>query len=265
MSTVRTPLIAANWKANQRWEDCEAFIVALQRLKPELFELDEDPPVDVLICPPYPYIPLLGTLLEEAAIFLGGQDVSRYKDGAYTGDVTAGMLEDLECDYCIVGHSERRSVFGDSNEIVAGKLARLWDEDILPVLCIGEALDVRKAGRAVEHTLGQLDAVKSELHRLSAGRLVIAYEPIWAIGTGENAEPTDAQEMAQAIRGWLRDMLGSDHTKATPVLYGGSVKPANAGEYFAQQDIDGALVGGASLEAESFAALIDLCLAQSEE
>lgn len=257
MTTKPTPLIAANWKSNQHWEGCVEFINELKELLPEQFDLGNEPPVDVLICPPFPYIPLLGMLLEEATIYLGAQDASRFGGGAYTGDVSAAMLSDLECDYCIVGHSERRNVFGDTDETVGLKILQLIEQELVPILCVGESLETREAGRAKEFTLGQLDALKTELGRLEPDRLVIAYEPLWAIGTGQNAEPADAQEMCAAIRDWLSGNL-SGYEQSVPVLYGGSVKPDNAADYFSQADIDGALVGGASLKANLFAQLIRL-------
>lgn len=256
MKNKRLPLMAANWKCNQRWEDCEQFVSDLSELLPELFTPDAEPAVEVLVCPPFPYLALLGTLLEDAAVYIGGQDVSRFTGGAFTGDVAAGMLDDLQCDYCIVGHSERRNVFGDTDEIIAAKLACLQEVSLLPVLCVGESLATREAGEAVSFTLGQLKAVKSQLAELETGQLVVAYEPVWAIGTGRNAGAADAQEMCGAIRDWLSRNLSAEAAAATPILYGGSVKPDNAREYFAQPDVDGALVGGASLQADSFAQLI---------
>jgi triosephosphate isomerase len=260
MNSERTPLVAANWKANMDWDSATEFIDKLRLELPDFFDLELEPEIDVLICPPFPYISLLGTLLEEASIYLGGQDVSRFEGGAYTGDVSAAMLGDLECDFAIIGHSERRNSLGDTDAVVAQKLAQAREEELVPVLCIGEALDVREAGNAVSFTLGQLDALKAELARFGADRLAIAYEPVWAIGTGKTAAPQDAQEMAAAIRGWLKDNLSAEHAAQTPVLYGGSVKPDNAREFFAQPDIDGALVGGASLDANSFAELINMCM-----
>lgn len=253
----RTPLLAANWKLNHDWESSQEFIDELRELCPEHFDEDEEPELDLLICPPGAYLGLLGGLLEDSTVFLGGQDVSRYNEGAYTGDVSAHMLADVGCDYCIVGHSERRNVFGDTDEMVSDKLARLREAELLPILCIGENLEVREGGRAVESTLGQLEAVKGELKQIPPGMLVIAYEPIWAIGTGKNAEPGDAQEMAAAIRGWLKQHLGAAQGAQALILYGGSVKPDNCAGYFAAEDIDGALVGGASLKAESFAKLAE--------
>jgi triosephosphate isomerase len=260
MTASPTPLVAANWKSNQRWDNCLEFVQELRELLPAAFNLDQEPAADLLICPPYPYLALLGMLLEEASIYLGGQDVSRFAGGAYTGDVAAGMLADLECDYCIVGHSERRNVFGDDEVAIADKLARLQEEGLVPVLCVGEPLEVRDAGQAREFTLNQLAAQHEQLVHFEPERLVLAYEPIWAIGTGRNARASDAQEMCSAIRGWTALNLGRDYADAVPVLYGGSVKPDNAREYFGQPDINGALVGGASLNAASFSQLVCIYL-----
>jgi triosephosphate isomerase len=255
MNALRTPLLAANWKQNQRWEDCEAYVAQLRELLPAYFDSSAPLGVELLICPAHPYIPIAGDLLSEAAVFLGAQDVSRYGDGAYTGAVGAGMLADLGCDFCIVGHSERRHVFGDDDAAVGDKLARLREAEIVPILCVGEKLEVRDSGQALPFTLGQLTAVRDELQRLEPGGLVIAYEPVWAIGTGRNAEPVDAEEMAGAIRGWLKANVGLAQAEACLILYGGSVKPENIAAYAELPDIDGALVGGASLKASSLAAL----------
>jgi triosephosphate isomerase len=263
MDAGREPLLVANWKMNNLWEECESFTARLRELQPQYFVPEADALPNLVICPPFPYIILLGSLLDETSVFLGAQDVSRFAEGAYTGDVSAAMLDDLGCDFAIVGHSERRGVFGETDDVVSQKLARLREAEITPILCVGEALAEREAQRAVEFTLGQLEAVVEELKQLPPDGLAIAYEPIWAIGTGRNAEPADAQEMAAAIRGWLEQRLGERHALLTPLLYGGSVKPANIAAYFELQDIDGALVGGASLKAESFAQLVDACVAPS--
>lgn len=255
MNPERTPLLAANWKQNQRWDDCEAFVERLRNLLPEYFGGGAALGLELLVCPPYPYLPIVGDLISEAALFLGAQDVSQHADGAFTGGVSAGMLADCGCDFCLVGHSERRHVFGDDDEDVHEKLVRLREAEIVPVLCVGEPLAIRESGRQTEYTLRQLAAQEDELQRLEPGSLVIAYEPVWAIGTGRNAEPADAQEMAAAIRSWLAQQVGLAQAEATLILYGGSVKPENIAAYATLEDIDGALVGGASLKAESFAAL----------
>lgn len=259
MSNQRNVLLAANWKQNQLWDECEAFKTQLKKLCPQYWEAGFEPEVELLICPAFPYIGIIGNLLDDAEIYIGGQDVSRFGGGAYTGDVSAKMLSDSGCDYCIVGHSERRNLFGDTDAEIAVKLGQLRAEEIVPILCVGESLEQREADEAVSFTTGQLDQQKVELGKLKAGEFVVAYEPIWAIGTGKSATEADAQEMASAIRKWLVAELGKQYAAETQILYGGSVKPGNISWYVSQPDIDGVLVGGASLNAASFAQLAKAC------
>ena len=258
MHPERTPLLAANWKLNNNWEDCESFVEQLAGLCPGHFVENAQPPIDLLICPPFPYLALLGRLLDHSVVYTGAQDVSRYPSGAYTGEGGAAQLSDVGCDFAIVGHSERRGHMGEDDATVLQKLARLREEDVVPILCIGEDLQVREASRALDFTLGQLLALQAELKQLEPGGLVVAYEPVWAIGTGRNAAPEDAQEMAAAIRAWLDQHAGKQLAWEALILYGGSVKPDNIEGYLAQDDIDGALIGGASLKAESLAKMADL-------
>ena len=259
MNVERTPLLAANWKQNQTWEDCERYVDRLRQLCPEYFKEESEPAIELLICPPFPYLTLLGGLLDAANIYVGAQDASRFPGGAYTGEVSAAMLADAGCDYAIAGHSERRHVLGEPDSVVTEKVRLLREAEVAPLLCVGEPLDIRDAGNAKPYTISQLDAATGELKLFEPGGFVIAYEPVWAIGTGRSAEPADAQEMSAAIRGWLRDHLGKQHAQRTLVLYGGSVKPENIAGYAKQKDIDGALIGGASLKAESFVALLRAC------
>jgi triosephosphate isomerase (TIM) len=256
MDASRTLLLAANWKAHQHWDDCEAYAAQLRRALPGYFRQPEDEAVEVLLCPPLPYIAVLGSLLNESGILLGAQDVSRFKEGAHTGEVSAAMLSDVGCDYCIVGHSERRAL-GEDDELVKQKLRQLVEAELIPILCVGESAETRDGGIAPQFVLAQLEAVRDELAAFPAEGLVIAYEPIWAIGTGRNAEPADALEMAAAIRGWLAG-LGAEFAEQVPILYGGSVKPDNIGGYLEQADIDGALIGGASLEAQALAQMVQV-------
>jgi triosephosphate isomerase len=267
MHESRTPLLAANWKQNHTWTAVEQYVAALRPLLPEYFPADSsadsdedaDLPLDLVLCAPYPYIALLGGLLDDAHVYLGAQDVSRFPGGAYTGEISAAMLGDLGCDYCIVGHSERRWQLGEDSPALAAKLDHLAVEEIVPILCVGEQLAQRDAGAAEGFTLGQLESLQDQLQRLP--ELVIAYEPVWAIGTGRSAQPEDAQAMAGAIRGWLSRALGPEKAAQTHILYGGSVNADNIAGYLAAPDIDGALVGGASLEAASFARLQQACAA----
>jgi triosephosphate isomerase (TIM) len=259
MHPERTPLLAANWKENQLWNDCERFIAGMRKSCPDYFDPEADVELEVAIFPPFPYIGLLGGLLDEANIYVGAQDVSRYGGGAYTGEVSAKMIADTGCDYAIIGHSERRHVMGETDKVMVEKLAFALEAELIPVLCVGEPLEEREDGKAQSYTLGQLEAVKTVLKKTDPGGIVIAYEPVWAIGTGRNAEPKDALEMVQAIRGWLKKNINAETAKLTQILYGGSVKPENIANYLKLEDIDGALIGGASLKVDSFTAMIKAC------
>jgi len=261
MHDKRRPLLAANWKQNQLWEDCERFVEGLRGRCPAYFDKEAETPIDLLLCPPFPYLTLLGGLADEADLYIGAQDVSRFGGGAYTGEVSARMLADAGCDYVLVGHSERRHVLHESDDVVREKLGQCREAELVPVLCVGEPLSEREAGRAEAYALGQLDSAKGELEVHEEGSLVVAYEPVWAIGTGRNAEPADAQQMAKAIRLWTEQALGKKAAAEMLILYGGSVKPENIASYFTQSDIDGALIGNASLKAESFSAMVEACTA----
>ena len=254
MDAGRSKLLAANWKSNHHWEDCEAYAAALREELPRYFDTEEPASVELLICPPHPYITVLGSLFAESTVLLGAQDVSRVKEGPHTGEVSAQMVSDIGCDFCIVGHSERRAA-GEDDAIIQQKLHRLNEAELIPILCVGESSEGREMGMARGFVVGQLDAVREELKLFPADGLVIAYEPIWAIGTGENAEPEDAQIMSAEIRAWLAT-LGAAYAEKVLILYGGSVNPENIGGYLKQADVDGALVGGASLEAKAMAEMV---------
>ncbi|MFC4723731.1 triose-phosphate isomerase [Glycocaulis abyssi] len=241
--TIRRPLIAGNWKMNGRLADT----AWVERFQDALVASE----VDILVCPPATLLHAFGELLASRAIALGAQDCSPEPDGAYTGDISAGMLKDIGCSYVIVGHSERRSGHGESDALIRSKAEAALREGLTPIICIGENLDEREVGRAIETVLAQL---AGSLPEASAEKIVIAYEPVWAIGTGRSAGPDEAQEMHAAIRAaWP----GAD-AQALRILYGGSVKPDNAGELLACPDVDGALVGGASLDPRVFARLVNL-------
>lgn len=254
MDAGRSKLLAANWKSNHHWEDCETYAQALREELPRYFNSDEQQAVEVLVCPPMPYITVLGSLFAESTVLLGSQDVSRVKEGAHTGEVSAQMISDVGCDFCIVGHSERRAA-GEDDAIISQKLHRTSEAELIPILCVGESSETRDQGMARGFVVGQLDAVREELKLFPADGLVIAYEPIWAIGTGANAEPEDAQIMAAEIRAWLA-ALGAAYAEKVPILYGGSVNPQNLGGYLKQADVDGALIGGASREAKAMAEMV---------
>jgi triosephosphate isomerase len=258
MEAGRSKLLAANWKSNHHWEDCETYAKVLREELPAYFGTDEQQPVEIVVCPPFPYITVLGSLFAESTVLLGAQDVSRSKQGAHTGEVSALMVSDIGCDFCVVGHSERRAA-GEDDETIGVKLQRLSEAELIPILCVGESSDTRDLGMARGFVVDQLSAVREQLLQFPADGLVVAYEPIWAIGTGANAEPEDAQIMAAEIRAWLA-ALGAAYAEMVPVLYGGSVNPQNIGGYLQQADIDGALIGGASLEAKAMAEMVRVAL-----
>ena len=208
--------------------------------------------VDVTVCPPSVWLDAVRERLRGSGVALGAQTVHPAESGAFTGEVSVAMLTDVGARYVIVGHSERRQLFGESDADAAARVAAAQAAGLAPILCVGETLDQRDAGDAEATVLAQLAASLDGVE--SAGDLVVAYEPVWAIGTGRTATPEQAQAMHAAIRSWLTDRFGDGHVE---ILYGGSVKPGNAADLFAQPDLDGALVGGASLDAASFGAIVD--------
>lgn len=202
---------------------------------------------EVAVCPPFPYLSQASQLLGDTNIMWGGQDVSQYDSGAYTGEVSANMLSDFGCKLAIVGHSERRQYHGESSEKVAKKFRTAVEHHLTPVLCVGETLSEREAGQSIDVVGKQLMAVIDECGLAMLSKGVVAYEPVWAIGTGETATP----EVAQEVHAYIRDVLGPEGDQIR-ILYGGSVNTQTAESLFAQKDIDGALVGGASLKAQDF-------------
>lgn len=214
-----------------------------------------DPNTLVIVCPPFPYLEMTSDYSDDSYFMVGAQNVSDQESGAYTGEVSAAMLESMEIDYCIVGHSERRAYYGETDEIVARKVDQLLKHNLRPIVCCGEVLEEREGNR-------QFDVVKKQitdgLFHLSAddfSNVVIAYEPVWAIGTGKTATPDQAQEMHAFIRNLIAEKYGDEVAENTSILYGGSCKPSNAKELFANKDVDGGLIGGASLKADDFLAI----------
>lgn len=210
---------------------------------------------DVAVCVPFPYLPQCQALLEGSAVALGAQDVSMHVSGAYTGEVSAAMLLEFGCRYVIVGHSERRNYFGETDELVARKSKHAVSAGLIPIVCVGETLAQREAGQTDAVVGAQIDAVLARLNADEASRIVVAYEPVWAIGTGKTATP----EVAQQVHAMLRSRLQAMHADAASrvrILYGGSMKPDNAAELMAMPDIDGGLVGGAALKAEDFLSIV---------
>ena len=245
----RRPMMAANWKMNKTVREAEEYTAALL---PRAADAAEE--VDVAVCVPFTCLHEVGRMAENSAVTAGAQNFYYEDSGAFTGEVSAPMLLDVGAGAVIVGHSERREVFGETDEMVARKTKRAVEADILPIVCVGETKEERDAGGMWEKVSGQVRHVVEELD--DGESVVFAYEPIWAIGTGDTATPEDAQDAIGKIRNLLRETKGDDFADSVRILYGGSVKPENAAEIMAQKDIDGALVGGASLEVESFVELI---------
>jgi triosephosphate isomerase (TIM) len=252
-SDTRRPLMAGNWKMNLNHLEAIALV---QKLAFSLTDQDFDA-VDVAVLPPFTHIRSVQTLVDgdKLRIVYGAQDVSEHDDGAYTGDVSGAMLAKLGCTYVVVGHSERRQFHAEDDALVNRKVHAAFRHGLVPIVCIGEGLDVRREGRHVEYTLAQLDGALADVPAGQAAVLVVAYEPVWAIGTGEVATPEDAQEVCGAIRVRLAELYSVELASSVRVLYGGSVKAANIGPIMTQPDVDGALVGGASLNPEEFTAI----------
>jgi len=241
MNAARRPLVAANWKLHGSLRFADDWARDFLRRPPPAG-------IEVLVCPAFVHIAHLARVFAGSGVAIGAQNLSEHRDGAFTGEVSAAMLKELGCDYVLVGHSERRRIYHESDEQIAGKLRAAAGAGLKPVLCVGETLAQRRADDTREVLRRQLDAAAPVLSGLAADAFVIAYEPVWAIGTGETATP----EQAQQAHAFIRDHLGAR------VLYGGSVKTDNATSLFQMNDVDGGLVGGASLKAEAFA---DICRA----
>ncbi len=242
--------MAGNWKMNLNHLEA---IGLVQKLAFTLTDADYDA-VDVAVLPPFTDLRSVQTLVDgdRLRIRYGAQDVSPHASGAYTGEISAAMLAKLGCTFVVVGHSERRQYHAESDELVNAKLRAVLDADMTPILCIGEPLEVRRAGEHVVHTLRQLDGGLAGVSEEEAAGIVVAYEPVWAIGTGEVATPLDAQEVCAAIRSHLAELYSAGVAEQARILYGGSVKGNNAAGIMEQPDVDGGLVGGASLDAEDF-------------
>jgi triosephosphate isomerase len=252
----RTHFIAGNWKINM---DHVQGITLLQKLAWTLSDAKHDySRVEVAVFPPFTDLRGVQTLVQgdELDIAYGAQDLSQFDSGAYTGDISGQFLGKLGCKYVLVGHSERRTIHQESDEVLNAKVKAAFKHGVTPVLCAGEGLEVRQAGTHVEHTLAQLRAGVAGLTTEQASELVVAYEPVWAIGTGEVAGPEDAQEMCAAIRVELASLFGDDVAAKIRLLYGGSVKANNVAAILNEPDVDGVLVGGASLDPAEFANIV---------
>ncbi|MCL5964606.1 MAG: triose-phosphate isomerase [Deinococcus sp.] len=246
---MRKKLVAGNWKMYKTPTEAKAWLKGL---------LSHTLPssAEAALMVPFTSLPAAQEVLSGSPVAFGAQDVSAHQEGAYTGEISAKMLADLGCKYTIIGHSERRAYHKEPDLLVAEKAKRLLEANIAPILCVGEPLEVREAGEAVFYTLKQLEGSLQGVNPGSPHNLVIAYEPVWAIGTGKNATPDDAENMHDEIRSWLSSRFGKEYAAGVRILYGGSVKPDNAAALFAQPNIDGGLAGGASLQLESYLLLL---------
>jgi triosephosphate isomerase len=243
-------LIAGNWKMNTDVPEGRALAqVIADRLSSHTHAFDA---VDFLVCPPYVHLPGVVDVLDDAPVAVGAQDMHAEDDGAYTGDVSAPMLTSVGCSSVILGHSERREYYDETDADVNQKVKQSHAHDLRPIICVGETLKQRQAGDAESVVRTQIDGALERVPRDTADDLVLAYEPIWAIGTGESAEPEQAQEMHAVIRENLSERYGADAADEVPLLYGGSMKPHNAAGLLSQPDINGGLIGSASLAADSF-------------
>ncbi len=211
-----------------------------------------DANTQLIVCPPFPYLEMTSDYSDDSYFMVGAQNVSDQEVGAYTGEVSAAMLESLEIDYCIVGHSERRAYYHETNEIVARKVDQLLKHGLKPIVCCGEVLEEREANKQFEVVKQQITEGLFHLTPEQFGEIIVAYEPVWAIGTGKTATPEQAQEMHAFIRSLIAEKYGNEVAEETSILYGGSCKPSNAKELFANKDVDGGLIGGASLKADDF-------------
>ncbi len=251
MIVVRRTIVAGNWKMNMDHIEGAALagdIVA--GLK------GREPSCEIVIIPPFTTLPAVISAIGGSPVAAGAQDLWYEENGAFTGEISAGMISSLGCRYVLVGHSERRHVIGEGSEILSRKLRAALSGGLSPIYCVGETLGERESGSASEIVTEQIGEALTGLSSEDMARTVVAYEPVWAIGTGKTATPGDAGSMHQVIRGVLSDIFGAQTAEKTPILYGGSVKPGNAAELLAMEDIDGALVGGASLDAGSFLGIV---------
>lgn len=247
---MKQKLIVANWKMYQTVAEGLSFLTAF------LCELKAVGNREIVLCPPFPSLYSLGVALSETELKLGAQNMHWENSGAFTGEVSAPLLKDVGCQYVILGHSERRQLFAETNEQIQKKLCAAQQAGLSAILCVGETLAEREAEQTWTVIEQQLSKGLADVHLAGAHELVIAYEPVWAIGTGRNATPEQAQEVHAQIRSWLQKRFGAALAQELRILYGGSVKPENSAELFAKKDIDGGLVGGASLDPKKFADIV---------
>ncbi len=248
---MRRPLIAGNWKMFNNAAEATALINALKPLIDTATNTR-----DVVVCPPFTALAAAQQALAGSAIALGAQHMHAENEGAFTGEVAPGMLLTSGCAYVILGHSERRQFFGETDQTVNVKVKAAMQYGLKPIICVGERLEERQADRVEDVVLGQVEGAFKDIEIADPTDLALAYEPVWAIGTGQTATPAQAEEVHGLIRGFLRQRFGDQTAEALRLQYGGSVKPDNAAELFSQENIDGGLIGGASLKAEDFATIV---------
>lgn len=248
---MRKILIAGNWKM---YKTIPEAINTTNSIKAGLHKVSD---VEIVVCPPFTAIHTVAALLEDSVVDLGAQDMHYETEGAFTGEVSPLMLKDIGCRYVILGHSERRAYFKESNDLINKKSKAAVKFNLIPIICVGETLAEREAGNALEVVRAQFAGTFKGFSADDMEKVVIAYEPVWAIGTGKTATPEQAQEMHAFVRRLVEEMFGEEIASGIRILYGGSVKPDNTGELLKQPDVDGALVGGASLKAESFVQIVN--------
>ncbi|MCD6117977.1 triose-phosphate isomerase [bacterium] len=256
---MRIPLIVGNWKMNMTGSQVSNLLEELKT------RIDPDVPVDVGVVPSFPYLSLAAELLVGSNIKVGAQNMSWEVSGAFTGEVSPMQIRDTGCSFVILGHSERRHIFGETDEMINNKIKRAVDEGLNIILCVGEKLKQREDGKTEDVIDAQLNGGLKDIDVDKMDRITIAYEPVWAIGTGKTATPEMAQAVHAFIRNWLNDVYGSGAANDVRIQYGGSVKPENSASLMVQNDIDGALIGGASLDAEKFAEIVYSASGNKEE
>jgi len=256
MSNQRRPLIAGNWKMNGLRADAAALADELATLR----KSQPDAAFDMLVCPPFTVMETVGSVIENSGVFLGAQTSHTASNGAHTGDISPVMLKNAGCAHVIVGHSERRTDHAESDSAVLAQASAVIEQDMIAIICVGETEEQRESGKALDVVRTQI--IGSVPSNATAANTVVAYEPVWAIGTGKVATPDDVQEIHADIRKTLASKLGQDIANGMRILYGGSMKPANAKELIALSDVDGGLIGGAALKAEDFWAIAQSCPSQ---
>ncbi len=250
---MRKKIVAGNWKMNLTFSEAEELLSAIADGISEKGKSD----TEVVLCPPALYLNMASDLSPESEFFVGAQNASQHEKGAYTGEISAAMLASMEIDYCILGHSERRKYYGETDEILAEKVKKVIEHGMTPIFCCGELLEEREAGAHFEVVKNQIEKALFDLEDAAFMDVVIAYEPVWAIGTGKTASPEQAQEMHAFIRKTIAERYGKEIADSTSLLYGGSCNAKNAVELFSCADVDGGLIGGASLKPDDFLTIVN--------